>query len=438
MEVKEMDVLLIVIALAVLFFLCFKAVPTPIAALVSSVFLMLCYRMDIYDTLKNVYMGGFVSFTQSWFLMFLFGSFLGSIMEVTGAADSLAKLIIRLVGEKRITLGIFLVSFIFTAAGISVYITLFILLPIAARLCRRANLPRIFIVAGYALGINVALAFPYVPVANNILATGYFDTELGAGGFLAVVCCLIFAVVGLVWLSWFEKRCRTKGIGYTATPAELEAEKNAAGTEDKKQPHWILGLIPLVLPIIAINVFDMKVEFALLLCAVVAFVLQFKYFPHKWTEVKALLNKCVGNAGNTIIFTAGIVGFGSVVQACPGYANITEMILGLNASPLLIALIATSLLGGVTGSSSSAIILSSTITTKMIGAASAQALHRSVVFGSLALESLPSCGFIHTCNNVAGVNLKDDYFPVWLVCTDLLPFLTGLLYIALASILGIA
>ncbi len=431
-----MDIILILVALAVLFFLCFKAVPTPIAGLAAAVVLALCYNMDLYSTLKDVYMGGFVSFTQSWFLMFLFGSFLGTIMEVSGAADSLAKFIIKIVGEKRITLGLFLISFIFTAAGISVYITLFILLPIAAKLCQRANLPRLFIVAGYALGINVALAFPYVPVANNILCTGYFGTTVSAGGLLAVFCCLVYAVVGLVWLKYYEKRCVKKGKGFIATEAELEAANKAS--EAKDQPHWALAVIPLIVPIIALNVFNMKVEYALLLSAVVAIVLQLKYLPHKWEPIKGLLAKCVGNAGNTVIFTAGIVGFGSVVQACPGYEKITEMILGMNASPLLIALIATCLLGGVTGSSSSAIVLSSTITTQMIGKVSAAALHRSVVFGSLGLESLPSCGFIHTCNSIGKVSLNDDYLPVWMVCTDLLPMLTGLLYILLATVLGIA
>ncbi len=431
-----MDIILILLALAVLFFLCFKAVPTPIAGLVAAVFLAITYNMELYDTLKNVYMGGFVNFTQSWFLMFLFGSFLGTIMEVSGAADSLANFIIKVVGEKRITLGLFLISFIFTASGISVYITLFIILPIAAKLCQKANLPRLFIVAGYALGINVGLAFPYVPVANNILCTGYFGTTVGAGGLLAAFCCVVYAVVGLVWLKYYENRCIAKGKGFIATQTEIESANKAA--EEKAQPHWIMAVIPLVVPIIALNIFDMKVEYALILSAFTAAVLQVKYLPREWEKIKGLLGKCVGTAGNTVIFTAGIVGFGSVVQACPGYLKITEMILGMNASPLLIALIATCLLGGVTGSSSSAIVLSSTITTQMIGRVSAEALHRSVVFGSLGLESLPSCGFIHTCNSVGNISLNDDYLPVWMVCTDLLPMLTGLLYILLATVLGIA
>ena len=55
--------------------------------------------MDIYDGLLTTYMGGFVSFVQKWFLMFLIGAVFGKIMDVTGAADSLARVVLRVVGE---------------------------------------------------------------------------------------------------------------------------------------------------------------------------------------------------------------------------------------------------------------------------------------------------------------------------------------------------
>ena len=51
--------------------------------------------MDIYDGLLTTYMGGFVSFVQKWFLMFLIGAVFGKIMDITGAADSLARMVLR-------------------------------------------------------------------------------------------------------------------------------------------------------------------------------------------------------------------------------------------------------------------------------------------------------------------------------------------------------
>ncbi len=152
-----MDIAIIVFTILLIGVLCYKGVPTPIGGVACTLILLVYFGMDIYDGLLTTYMGGFVSFVQKWFLMFLIGAVFGKIMDVTGAADSLARVVLRVVGEKRISLGICIVSALFIASGISVYITLFIVLPLAIKMCRRANLSRCFIIAGYSLGINIGL-----------------------------------------------------------------------------------------------------------------------------------------------------------------------------------------------------------------------------------------------------------------------------------------
>lgn len=205
-----MDIIILVIAILLIGVLCYKGVPTPIGGVACSLILLIYFRMDIYDGLLTTYMGGFVSFVQKWFLMFLIGAVFGKIMDITGAADSLARMVLRVVGEKRISLGICIVSALFIASGISVYITLFIVLPLAIKMCRRANLSRCFIIAGYSLGINIGLSLPYVAVANNVLCTDYFGTEVSSGGLLAIFCTAVYAVVGMLWITYYEKRMKKK------------------------------------------------------------------------------------------------------------------------------------------------------------------------------------------------------------------------------------
>ena len=50
--------------------------------------------------------------------------------------------------------------------------------------------------------------------------------------------------------------------------------------------------------------------------------------------------------------TAAAVGFGSVVKAVPGFAALTAIIFGIEASPLVSEAISVTLLAGATGSSS--------------------------------------------------------------------------------------
>lgn len=436
-----MDIIVLVLALLLLGFLCFKNVPTPIGALVCSVLIMLYFKMDVYDSLINVYMPGFVSFAQKWFLMFLFGALLGKIMEISGAADSLAQVILKIVGEKRISLGICLVAFLFTAAGISVYITLFIILPIAIKMCKRANLSRCFIIGGYSLGINIGLSMPAVGVSNNILCTGYFGTQLTAGGWLSVFCTLVFTVAGLAWLTYWEKRCRRKGLGFIPTQAELnlEAEQQVAATkvEDKK-PSWILAVIPMLVPIIALNIFKLQVEFALLLGALVAVICQFKFLPKIWSEIQSQLVTCINNTTITVINTCAVVGFGTIVISTPGYQMAVSKILSIEGHPLYVALLATTLLAGVAGSSQSGIILASDVLVKFLPLTNPSVLHRTVIYGSLGLDSLPNAGFLQTEFNLAGVSFKEAYLPIVFMLTVVMTLGTGLLYATLAILLGIA
>ena len=257
-----MDIIILVIAILLIGVLCYKGVPTPIGGVACSLILLIYFRMDIYDGLLTTYMGGFVSFVQKWFLMFLIGAVFGKIMDITGAADSLARMVLRVVGEKRISLGICIVSALFIASGISVYITLFIVLPLAIKMCRRANLSRCFIIAGYSLGINIGLSLPYVAVANNVLCTDYFGTEVSSGGLLAIFCTAVYAVVGMLWITYYEKRMKKKGIGYV--PAENEQVSLDDEVDPKDLPHWILAVIPMIVPIIALNALKLQGEFALI------------------------------------------------------------------------------------------------------------------------------------------------------------------------------
>ena len=68
-----MDIAILVISILLLGFLCLKNVPTLVGGIVCSVILLLFYKMDIYAGLLDTYMSGFVSFTKTWFLMFLLG-----------------------------------------------------------------------------------------------------------------------------------------------------------------------------------------------------------------------------------------------------------------------------------------------------------------------------------------------------------------------------
>lgn len=416
-----MDIAIIVFTILLIGVLCYKGVPTPIGGVACTLILLVYFGMDIYDGLLTTYMGGFVSFVQKWFLMFLIGAVFGKIMDVTGAADSLARVVLRVVGEKRISLGICIVSALFIASGISVYITLFIVLPLAIKMCRRANLSRCFIIAGYSLGINIGLSLPYVAVANNVLCTDYFGTEVSSGGLLAIFCTAVYAVVGMLWITYYERRLKKKGIGYV--PAENEQIDIDDNQDAADLPHWILAVIPMIVPILGV---------------LAAIVLQFKYLPHKWEPIKKYFVDSINTTTATVINTSAIVGFGTIITATPGYEVAVEKILSINGHPLFTALISVTLIAGVAGASSAGIVLAAPVLTQILPLTDAAVFHRTVIYGSLGLDSLPHAGFLQTECNLAGVKFKDVYLPIIFMETVLMTLGMGALYIVLNIAFGLA
>lgn len=431
-----MDILILIAAVIVIGVLCYLNVPTLVGGIVVSLGLMAIYSMDITTGLFDTYMGGLVGFAKSWLILFTLGALFGKLLEATGGADSLARVILKWVGPKNISLGVMLFTTILAAAGVSSFITIFIVYPIALQLCKKANVSRGSVIAGFSLGLNLGLALPWVPVTNNVLCADYFGTTVAAGGFLALAVNIVFAVVGMVYIKWYEGHLARKGIGYqaaygTGAVEEKDMDEHTAG------PHWVFSLIPMLIPIIVLNLLKWKVE-AALLCGVVAIVvLQWKYLPKNWERERKIFTDSLNMSLTTIINAAAIVGLGTVIQATPGYATACEAILSISASPLMVTFVATNMIAGIAGSSSAGLVLAAPVLQQAAALTNAAAFHRTTVFASLGLDSLPNAGFLQTECTVAGVKFKEVYFPIIFTLTVVLTLLRALLYMGLCSLFGI-
>ncbi|QDW74958.1 GntP family permease [Lachnospiraceae bacterium KGMB03038] len=425
------DVLIIVVPIVLLSVLCMKQIHTIIASLAASVLLMICSGMDIYEGLTVTYMEGFVSFIQSWFLMFLYGQVFAKILNISGAADSLARTILNLIGPKNISFALTIVGFLFTCGGISAYVSVFLLVPIGVEMCRRANIPRRFCLAGFTLGSVGAFATPFVPSIQNLLCADLFGTTLGAGGGIALGCMAVFFGLGLLYLKWYESYCAKRGMGFIETEEEeMREEKPAA--------HFSCALIPLLIPAVLYNVFDFSIEMALFAATCAAAVLNYKHLPHNSEEIKGLLTSSVSEAGDSCFQVCGVVGFGSIIVATSAYTNLTEALLNLNADPLLMALVSTGLLAGAAGSASAGIVLAGPVLQQFATAATAEHIHRLIVLGAVSCDTLPNCGFLYMQAAISKVPVKDSYLPIDFVLSLLLPLLIGILYIAILKLAGIA
>lgn len=393
----------------------------PVAALVVAIF----GGLDLLAAYTGDYMAGLVGFVKSWFPMFLLGAMFGKIMEVTGSAHSLARKLSKLIGAHHAIIAVVISCGLLVYGGISLFVVVFAIYPIAVSLFREANLPRRLIPGCIACGAFTfsMTAFPGNPQLNNIIPTRYFGTNAMSGPILGIVGGLIMMVGGILWLQYRAKKMVAVGECFDEPTDLIEDSSN------KDEPNALFALIPLVVVVLVLNILprvvnfpaDMASTYAIivaLLCGIIlAAALNFKHLK----AILGAINAGANGSVSAIMNTSAVVGFGAVVKAVPGFATLTEMVLGIKASPLISEALSVTLLAGATGSSSGGmgIALEALGTQYMTLAAQLGihpgALHRVASIASGGLDSLPHCGAVITLLAVTGMNHKKSYADIGMV-----------------------
>ena len=107
-----MNILFLLLAIALFIALVLKNVPIVIATILSSIFLLLTQRMDLYDGITATYMTGFGDYVRDFFLLFMLGALFGKLVEISGAANSISTFIFRTFGDRFAIIGLIIMGII--------------------------------------------------------------------------------------------------------------------------------------------------------------------------------------------------------------------------------------------------------------------------------------------------------------------------------------
>ncbi len=164
--------------------------------------------LDLLDSYTNTYMQGFVDFTKSWFPVFMLGAIFGKLMEYSGMAQSVASGIIKIFGKEQAIIGVILASGVLAYGGISVFVVVFAVYPLAVSMFREANILRRLmpgtIVAGMMTFAMTAL--PGTPQIQNLIPTEYFNTTAAAAPIMGIAASIVMAVGSVMYLQRREKK----------------------------------------------------------------------------------------------------------------------------------------------------------------------------------------------------------------------------------------
>ena len=422
----------IILGLGVLMTLAYRGWSIIWIAPISAGVVALTGGLDLLEAYKEPYMEGFVSFAKQWFPVFMLGAIFGKLMEDTGMAKSVAISLSKMMGKERAILGVLLSAAVLTYGGVSLFVVVFAVYPLAINLFREANISRKLIPGTVALGAFTftMTAAPGTPQIQNLIPMQYFHTSPTAAPIMGIVASLIMGVGGYFYLRWRERVLRQQGEVFT----EPE-NKGQTDDVDEKVPNFILSLLPLITVLVTLNILKWDIIVSLISGILLILLLNIQKYK---SFVQGINNGAVGSI-TAIINTSAAVGFGSVVKAVPGFETLTNMLLNIKGNPLISEAIAVNLLAGATGSASGGMgIALEALGEKYFELAtqtgiSPEAFHRIASIASGGLDTLPHNGAVLTLLTITGMSHKDSYRDIFVVSL-LIPLIALAVAIILAAL----
>jgi H+/gluconate symporter-like permease len=429
----------------------------PAAALLAALFA----REPLLAHWTQTFMGSAAQFIAQFFPLFLLGAVFAKVMEDSGSVAVIAKFMMRRLGERRAILAVVLAGALVTYGGISLFVAMFVLAPMAHELFRSAGSPRRLIPAGIILGTSTFTmsALPGAPSIQNAIPMPYFGTTLFAAPGLGIIAAVIMFGFGMWWLLREAARARATGEefgeGAPAQPDRLASDEklreraSAAREFDPAEltqgqpaaaaPTITMAALPLVIVVI-VNLLMSQVvlprvhaEFlsdvrwgetslsavagvwaviTALTCAIaIAIAVNFRRLPSLRETLDAGANASVLPS----VTVASMVGFGAVVAALPAFGAVRDWLLGIGGGPLVSLAVATNLLAALTGSASGGLtIVLDALAGEFVARASAvgldpSLLHRVAVIGAGTLDILPHSGAVVTLLTVCGSTHREGY-----------------------------
>lgn len=467
-----MNTLAIVVSLALLMYFAYRGVTVLLLApIMGAVAVLLsgdgALLLPIYTSTFMTALSGYV---LQFLPIFLLGSLFGQLMADSGAANTLARWIVRTVGERRAIVSVVLACALLTYGGVSLFVVAFALYPVAVSLFKAAEVPKRLIPGTIALGAFTftMTALPGTPSIQNAIPIPYFGTNAFAAPGLGLIAALCMFTGGLWWLQRRAAQAKAAGEGYGQH--EDEAGEAAQADGHAAQGRWSVMPVPLaVLPlllVVGINAVLTYVVFpqadfafigerfrdvdpqkvlglwSLIVALALACLTLVVMRLGRWANLKETVNKGVFGFMLPLFNTASEVGYGAIIASLAGFAIIRDAVLNVSpGNPLISEAIAMNILAGITGSSSGGL----SIALQTLGAdylrmaneagISPELLHRVAVMAAGGMDTLPHCGAIITLLAICKLNHRQSYRDIATV-TILFPLPSLALVILLGTLFG--
>lgn len=399
-----LSILAIVVPLLLLVFLIWKRVNIAVSALVCSGLMAAFSGLNVYECLTGGYMDSFVGYIKNYWPLIFLGASFGKAMQLGGGAEDLANLLTSKLGVKHTMLVLCLTTLVLGYGGVSCYVIVFVMYPIALNMFKKADLPRHLIPAIIAAGVSTAVNIgPGSPSVINNIPVKYLGTSATILPVYSAFLGITFFLLALVYCLWQEKVARKKGEHFSV---DADTLKMMEEYEKKEHGNGAIAFIPLALVVIPLF-FGVDVLYSLLAGWISIAILYWKRIENKIE----ILNCGVSDAMGAIVATSAVVGFGGVAMQTAGYETLINVATGMGGSPLISFSVGTSLLSAACGSGSGGLTLAlDTLAPKYLEmGVNPGVLHKIASCACITLDSLPHNGVMVTILTCCGLTHKEGY-----------------------------
>ena len=399
-----LSVLAIVIPLLLLVFLIWKRVNIAVSAILCTGLMALLSGLNVYDCLTNDYMAAFVGYIKSYWPLIFLGASFGKAMQLGGGAEDLANWLTSKLGTKYTMIVLCATTLVLAYGGVSCYVIVFVMYPIALNMFKKADLPRHLIPAIVAAGAFTAVNIgPGSPSVVNNIPVKYLGTSAAVLPLYSGILAVSFFGLATAYCIWQERVARKKGEHFSADAQTLKMMEEY---ESKEHGNGVIAFIPLALVVIPLF-FGVDVLLTLLAGWIAIAILYWKKIDNKIE----ILNCGVSDAMGAIVATSAVVGFGGVAKLTAGYTTLVNIATGMGGSPLLSFSLGTSLLSAACGSGSGGLTLAlETLAPKYLEmGVSPGILHKIASCACITLDSLPHNGVMVTVLACCGLSHKEGY-----------------------------
>ena len=413
----------ILLAILVIIFAAMKGFNILIVAPIASIIVILTNQMDFFPSLvgtENSYMTGLAGFIINFFAVFMLGAILAKYIDVSGAAQSIAQKILEKTGTDKpfpVLVALFIITAVLTYGGLSLFVVVFVLVPLAKPLFQQLNIAWNLITIPIMLGLGTftMTMLPAAPSIQNVVPTAYLGTTLTAAPLLGIIGTVVAIAFGL----WYMKSTLNKSLAKGETFADFEVSDTNAEVKEEI-PSFFISILPIVLLIAIIligSAFEIPniILIALGVSVIVSAIFFNKYIP----KHKTVVNEGASSSIMPVFLTSSTVAFGVVITLAPGFKYISEFILGIPGDPLISLSIASAAFGAITGSASGSlgIVMEAFAQNYLAMGIHPEVIHRVAAVSSAVFTVMPHTGVVLTFFALTGLNHKNGFKYQFVVMT---------------------